>query len=124
MVIAVPGGSNIACGPVRKQARCNLVLFHTTGQKVLVVIPDSFQILVLELYRGLGPEIAPLLLAQLAPFSETNTEQAIHFLTDESWSISLLGSVYMRLGNGDCGVTSSRRICLLLQSSQQHITRC
>ena len=51
VVVAVPCGADVAAGPIREQARRYLAFPQAARQKVLVAVPNLFQLLILQLDR-------------------------------------------------------------------------
>src|ERR1700733_10754834 len=71
VVIAMPGGADVAGRPIPKQTWSHLAFSEATGQKVLVTVPNPFQLLIIQLHRGMRPKFPPMLFRpalQLADF--------------------------------------------------------
>ncbi len=51
VVVAVPGGADLAAGPVSEQTRRQLARAQAASQEVLVVVPEPLQFLVVKLHR-------------------------------------------------------------------------
>ena len=78
VVVAVPGGADLAARPVAEQAGRHLAFPQAAGQEILVVVPNLLQLLVLELDGGARPEILPALFRFLLELLHGDLRQARH----------------------------------------------
>ena len=59
VIVAVPRSADVPAGPVAEEAGCDLARAQTTGQEILVVIPDLLKFAIVEFDRRLRPEVTP-----------------------------------------------------------------
>ena len=62
VVVTVPGGADVAAGPVSEETRRDFPFPQATSEPVLVVIPAAFEVFIFKLDRGARPEATPELI--------------------------------------------------------------
>ena len=123
VVVAVPGRADLACRPVPEKARRYLALAQAAGKIVLVVVPDSLQLLVFQLHCRTRPELLPVRRRVAADAVETSRGKAFNFLASVGDCVEVLPAIGMILRDHDPEFVIAGSRCLALQPFQQSIAR-